>query len=129
MHSIAPEFVDSFPAHMNLGVLYVSIRYRTCGHLCCCGCCQEVVTPLSPAQWSLTYDGEAISLRPSVGNWALACQSHYWIRENQVLWARRFSAAEVSDNRVADLRALAEQVPETRKPQSRSASAWFRSWR
>ncbi|MFC8536700.1 DUF6527 family protein [Streptomyces sp. NPDC057249] len=63
----------------------MSISYRTCGHLCCCGCGNEVITPLSPTQWSLTYDGESASLAPSVGNWALRCQSLYWIRhgENQ----------------------------------------------
>jgi hypothetical protein len=54
---ILPAFVEHFPSVMEPGVLYVSISYRTCGHLCCCGCGHEVVTPLSPAQWSVTYDG------------------------------------------------------------------------
>ena len=43
---LRPEFADSFPAAMDPGVLYISIPYRTCGHLCCCGCGQEVITPL-----------------------------------------------------------------------------------
>lgn len=99
---LRPEFVENFPAAMEQGVLYVSIAYSTCGHLCCCGCGQEVITPLSPAQWSFTYDGESISLAPSVGNWALSCQSHYWIRKGAVQWSRRYSSAEVAENRERD---------------------------
>ena len=101
-----PEFVAHFPATMSPGVLYVSIAYRTCGHLCCCGCGHEVVTPLSPAHWSLTYDGENVTLRPSVGNWGLECQSHYWIRNGQVRWSRRYAPAEIARNRALDRTAL-----------------------
>jgi len=28
-----------------------------------------------------------ISLHPSIGNWSFECRSHYWIRNNQVVWA------------------------------------------
>ncbi|WP_346656932.1 DUF6527 family protein [Streptomyces sp. F001] len=92
---------------MDSGLLYVSIPYRTCGHLCCCGCGHEVVTPLSPAQWSITYDGENVSLTPSIGNWALPCRSHYWIHDGRVRWSRRYSAAEIAQNRDRDRRLLA----------------------
>ena len=116
--TLRPEFADSFPAAMQEGVLYVSIPYCTCGHLCCCGCGHEVVTPLSPARWSLTYDGQNVSLHPSVGNWALACQSHYWIRKGKVVWSRRYSPSEVAENREYDRRRLAEEIGEasTDKP-------------
>ncbi|MFD9287716.1 DUF6527 family protein [Streptomyces sp. NPDC060030] len=100
---------------MDTGVLYVSVPYRTCGHLCCCGCGQEVVTPLSPAQWSFTYDGESLSLAPSIGNWSLPCQSHYWIRNGHVRWSRRYSPAEIDQNRDRDRRLLT-QGPETPEP-------------
>ncbi|MFF4961971.1 DUF6527 family protein [Streptomyces sp. NPDC001222] len=110
--TLRPVFVEAFPAAMDQGVLYISIPYRTCGHLCCCGCGQEVVTPLSPAQWSLTYDGDSVSLAPSVGNWALPCQSHYWIHKNQIRWSRRFSATEISENRARDRRRLATAASE-----------------
>jgi hypothetical protein len=106
---LRPEFIDSFPAIMDPAVLYVSIPYRTCGHLCCCGCGQEVVTPLSPAQWSLTYDGENVSLTPSIGNWALPCQSHYWIRKGRVRRSRRYSSAEIVETRERDRRRLDQQ--------------------
>ncbi|SCD42165.1 DUF6527 family protein [Streptomyces sp. OspMP-M43] len=110
---LRPQFVESFPAAMEQEVLYVSIAYNTCGHLCCCGCGQEVITPLSPAQWSFTYDGENVSLTPSVGNWALSCQSHYWIRKGKVQWSRRYSPDEVAENRERDRHKLAQQPGET----------------
>jgi len=120
--SVRPEFVESFPDVMEQGVLYVSIPYRTCGHLCCCGCSQEVVTPLSPAQWSVTFNGQDISLWPSVGNWALPCQSHYWIRKGQVVWSRRYSPSEIAANRDDDRRRLAEHLDNpTPGPQAEKA--------
>ncbi|MGW1538684.1 DUF6527 family protein [Streptomyces sp. NPDC002309] len=100
---------------MDAGVLYISVLYRTCGHLCCCGCGQEVITPLSPAQWSVTYDGESVSLTPSIGNWSLPCQSHYWIRSGRVRWSHRYSSAEIDQNRARDRRLLAQGTG-TREP-------------
>lgn len=100
--TLEPEFVDTFPVPMRPAVLYVSILYRTTGHLCCCGCGEEVIAPLSPAQWKLTYDGETVSLDPSIGNWSLPCQSHYVIRRNRVSERRRFTPEEISANRASD---------------------------
>lgn len=51
---------------------------------------------------SLTYDGEDISLAPSIGNWALPCQSHYWIHRGKARWSRRYSAGEIIRNRARD---------------------------
>ncbi|MFC8006547.1 DUF6527 family protein [Streptomyces olivaceus] len=113
--TLQPVFTETFPPTMDAGVLYISVPYRTCGHLCCCGCGQEVVTPLSPRQWSITYDGESVSLAPSIGNWSLPCQSHYWIRSGNVRWSRRYSSAEIDDNRARD-RSLLTQGTGTREP-------------
>ena len=90
------EFVDHIPEQLDDGVLYVSIRFGTVVHLCACGCGEEVVTPLSPAEWRLTYDGRTVSLAPSIGNWSFPCRSHYWIDEGAVRWARDFSETEVT---------------------------------
>jgi hypothetical protein len=73
----------------------VSIPYATVAHKCCCGCGTEVVTPLSSTDWKLIFDGETISLDPSIGNWSFACKSHYWIRRNKVKWAARWSQDEI----------------------------------
>ena len=93
---LAHEFVDSIPEELEDGVLYVSIRFGTVVHKCACGCGEEVVTPLGPAEWRLTYDGRTVSLAPSIGNWSFACRSHYWIEDGKVRWARGFSGAEVA---------------------------------
>jgi hypothetical protein len=93
---------------MKRGVMYVSVEYNSCGHLCACGCGREVITPLSPAQWNFTYDGENISMRPSIGNWSLPCRSHYVVDRGTVRWARDFSQSEIAWNRFHD-RALLER--------------------
>lgn len=80
------RFVSTIPDRLEKGVLYISIDYATAVHLCACGCGQEVVTPLSPHDWSLMFDGETVSLCPSVGNWSFQCRSHYWVRRNRVHW-------------------------------------------
>ena len=93
--NLAHKFVDLIPEELEDGVLYVSIRFGTVVHKCACGCGEEVVTPLGPAEWRLTYDGRTVSLAPSVGNWSFPCRSHYWIEGGNVRWARGFSGAEV----------------------------------
>ena len=90
------EFVDHIPDQLDDSVLYVSIRFGTAVHRCACGCGEEVVTPLGPAEWSLTYDGRTISLAPSIGNWSFPCRSHYWIDEGNVRWGHGFSGAEIA---------------------------------
>ena len=89
------EFVDNVPRQLQEGVLYVSTRFGTAVHLCASGCGEEVVTPLGPSEWKLTYDGRTVSLEPSVGNWSLPCRAHYWIEEGKVHWARGFSEFEI----------------------------------
>lgn len=99
---IAHSFVEHVPTSLEEGTLYVSVEFGTAVHLCCCGCGSEVVTPLTPVDWKLVYDGEAISLDPSIGNWSFACRSHYWIERNRVHWARSWSDEEIAENREAD---------------------------
>jgi hypothetical protein len=96
------EFVESVPARVQDGIIYVSTRFATAIHKCCCGCGTEVATPLSPAGWTLIFDGDTVSLYPSIGNWSMPCKSHYWIRRNHVIWARRWSKQEISSVRRRD---------------------------
>ena len=104
---IVPEFVTSFPAELEPGLLYVSAQFSSAAHLCACGCSREVITPLSPHQWVLTFDGK-VSMRPSIGNWALPCQSHYVITRGEIRWAASMSAGAIQANRAADHRTLDE---------------------
>lgn len=96
------KFVEDIPEALEPGVLYVSLRYATALHLCCCGCKREVVTPLSPAQWKMTFDGESVSLHPSIGSWGLPCRSHYVIRNGRVIEAPQWSDDEVEDGQLRD---------------------------
>jgi hypothetical protein len=96
------EFVEFIPDDLREGTIYVSMRFATVIHKCCCGCGREVVTPLSPTDWKLIYDGKTISLTPSIGNWSFDCQSHYWISHNTVRWATRWSQTEIDSGRAHD---------------------------
>lgn len=122
--TLRPEFIVTVPDDLEEGVLYVSMTYATAIHLCACGCGEEVVTPISPTDWQLRYDGEAISLAPSIGNRRLPCRSHYWIRSGRVDWApdSGFAPPTTSDSATgesAGLRLLARI--------RRRLEGWFRS--
>lgn len=106
------EFIELLPASLEEGVLYVSVQYKAVVHLCCCGCRKKVVTPLSPTGWNITFDGQTISLRPSVGNWNLECQSHYWISRNKVEWAERWSKRKIATGFARDQRIKQEYYSE-----------------
>ena len=100
--SLMHKFVEYIPDELEEGTIYVSTTFATVAHKCCCGCGEEVVTPLSPTDWKLTYDGEAISLVPSIGNWSLPCRSHYWIVSNSVRMAEQWSHDEIAACRSHD---------------------------
>ena len=100
--ALSHEFVETIPDELEERTLYVSMDYATAVHKCCCGCGREVVTPLSPTDWKLIFNGISISLLPSIGNWAYDCKSHYWISESEAKWARRWSNAEIEEGRARD---------------------------
>lgn len=93
------EFVEYIPEDISEGILYISLPFGTVVHKCACGCGEEVVTPLGPTEWNFTYNGETISLHPSVGNWSFECRSHYWIKEGNVQWGRLFTTEEILESR------------------------------
>jgi len=87
---LEPVFVDYLPETIEEGKLYISKKYRNALHLCACGCKSEVYTPLSkmelPSMWELTESDGKVSLSPSIGNFQIPCKTHYFIRDNQVIW-------------------------------------------
>lgn len=97
-----PVFVEAMPEHLDEGNFYISIRFRTAAHLCACGCGSKIVTPIKPAKWKFTYNGESISLWPSVGNWQKPCRSHYVIENSRVRWAREWTDEEIAEGRARD---------------------------
>jgi Family of unknown function (DUF6527) len=86
MSRLQHRFVEFLPEKLEAGTLYISMQYATASHKCCCGCGRDVVTPISPTDWQLMFDGKTISLKPSIGNWSYPCRSHYWIKGNRVVW-------------------------------------------
>ena len=103
--TIRPEFVELIPDDVQEGVLYISVPFATATHKCPCGCGEIVVTPIKPTDWTVTWDGETVSLDPSIGNWSLPCQSHYWIYKNRIIWSRRWGLSEIAAGRAKDKRA------------------------
>lgn len=122
------RFVELLPDMLEDGVLYVSINYAVAEHNCCCGCGNRVTTPLSPKDWSVTFDG-TVSLHPSIGNWSFPCKSHYWIRKNEIVWARRFSAAEIDVVRIKNRAAKETQSAGGKRQATVNAGEHARGWR
>lgn len=101
---LKPIFVDYIPSEVESGHLYISMKFATAAHKCACGCGNEVITPLSPTDWKMTFDGKSVSLHPSIGNWSFNCRSHYWVKQNRIAWASAWSSDDISENRAADKR-------------------------
>ena len=78
-------FVDSIPATLQESVIYVCLKHNIVSHLCACGCGNRIDTPIDPSEWKLTYDGKAISLYPSIGNWDIPCRTHYFISGDMII--------------------------------------------
>jgi len=97
------KFVESIPDKIQNGVLYISLTYTTAIHKCACGCGEEVVTPFSPTDWKLIFDGETVSLHPSIGNWGFKCKSHYWIKSDSINWAGSFTSTQIKAVKQKDI--------------------------
>lgn len=124
---ISHQFVEFIPEYLVSNVLYVSIPYATAAHSCFCGCGRKVVTPISRQGWSVGFDGDSVSLHPSIGNYELPCRSHYFVRNNQVVWARRMSQEEIDADRRRDglLPGARQLTPATHAPKRRSFFDWL----
>lgn len=93
------RFVKFIPNELEEGVLYIAIDYGTVLHKCCCGCGNEVNTPLSPNEWRLIYDGDSVTLKPSIGNWSFECKSHYWITSDEIEWDEKWNVNKIKKGR------------------------------
>ena len=78
------RFVTEVPAELESNVVFVSIPYATAVHLCP-GCERKVVTPFAPGSWHLIFNGETVSIYPSIRNRAHTCRSHYWISHDRIV--------------------------------------------
>lgn len=135
MKTLNHKFVEFIPENIQENTIFISIEYSTAVHKCCCGCGNEVVTPFSPTDWKLIYDGESITLSPSIGNWNFDCRSHYFIRNNNVHWAGNWSDEEIervrrndkkSKNAYYTERANTSEIYQEKETQNRS---WKGLWK
>jgi hypothetical protein len=132
---ITHEFAEYIPDKLADDRVYVSIPYATVAHNCFCGCGNEIVTPLGPTDGRLIFDGDSISLEPSIGNWTLPCRSHYWIVNNRVRWAATWPSARIEAAREHDRRAKATYFSQPRNEgsdtlpqrQQQSRTSWQRA--
>ncbi|MBI6666608.1 hypothetical protein B1F73_21735 [Pseudomonas syringae] len=109
--SLTPQFVESFPQKLEPGELYLAMDFATAAHLCACGCGNKVITPFSPTDWQMSFDGETVSLKPSIGNWTFKCRSHYWVRSGRIEWAGNMSQEAINAGRKRDAEAKARRQP------------------
>lgn len=130
MKTIRHKFVEYIPSaeEQKDGVVYITTTYNTAVHKCFCGCGQQVVTPLSPTDWKITYDGESISLYPSIGNWSYECRSHYWVTKGKVIWAEDWSEERIQANRNADIKTKKQVYsrPSNIEQKKRKPIGWLR---
>lgn len=94
--------VDEIPETLENGVLYVSSSSHVALHSCCCGCGEEVVSPLVPTEYKLSMKGPLASIWPSIGNHDFPCGSHYIIKQGQIIWAGQMSRAQIEAGRAYD---------------------------
>ncbi len=79
---IVPVFVDEIPDTLKQDILYVCKQYKTCVHLCLCGCGNLSVTPINKTGWVLTENNGKVSLSPSILNNNCPNRYHYILTNN-----------------------------------------------
>lgn len=99
---ITPLYVDKMPEGLENGILYIAPQYKIALHNCCCGCGEEVSTPLTDTEYQLQDINGEISLHPSIGNHDFDCRSHYVIRHGQVIWANVMTREAIDYGRARD---------------------------
>lgn len=92
---ISLQKVHYMPKELKQGILYVSEEFSTAAHLCACGCGSKIRTPLGPTEWAIEETSDGPSLWPSIGNWQLACKSHYIISRGEIQWAERWTNSQI----------------------------------
>lgn len=94
---IKPVLVMELPKSINdmkHGILYLKYNedntYESF-HLCPCGCGEPVYLQYGGKGWNITLsingrELKSVTISPSVGCFDFPCKSHYFIRENKIIW-------------------------------------------
>ncbi len=118
--------VHYVPKVLEPGMLYVAKEFGAAVHLCACGCGAKVSTPLGPTEWALQETAVGPSLRPSVGNWQLTCQSHYWICQGEIVWSGHWTIEQIEAGRRAEEARRREYYDDL---EGKRECFWTRLWR
>lgn len=86
--NLKPVFSDKIPEELAPGILYISMSHRIAKHLCPCGCGKVITIIFDPELWTMKFDGETVTIFPSIGNYNIPCKSHYYISGNQIEWCQ-----------------------------------------
>lgn len=124
------QHVHYMPTELKPGVLYLSEEFAIAIHLCACGCGSKIKTPLGPTEWSVEQTKSGPTLRPSVGNWQEACQSHYWITRGEIRWAAKWTPEQIAAGRHSEeqrRRAYYEALNRKRSRAFRRLLRWIKS--
>ena len=84
-----------------------------------------MVTPISPVGWQLTFDGETVTLFPSVGSWNFPCRSHYFIRRDTVVWGEDMTQYEIERGRAREQKAAISTLEYKRLSRQKHARRSF----
>jgi hypothetical protein len=89
LDTLKPVFVETIPDTIEPGIMYISEKYGGVTYICPCGCGEKVHFPIKPfwdAAWEMTKSGDLVTISPSILMRG-GCKSHYFIRENKIVWA------------------------------------------
>jgi hypothetical protein len=118
--------VEYMPKELKPGILYVAEHFGAAAHLCACGCGTKVRTPLGSTEWSLVETKDGPSLSPSVGNWQHACQSHYWIKRGEIVWAEKWTPEQIAAGLASEEQRRAAYYANHKRPSNIFGRLW--SW-
>jgi len=93
----------------------------------------EIITPITSTEWTLSDSANFPTLYPSIGNWQLPCRSHYWIKNGNVIWAEDWSEEQIEEGRVIEenkrISFYENLKPDLlHKPILRKLYNWVRNW-
>ena len=135
---LRPIFVEVMPSFDSIkdGELWISHKHRTINLRCPCGCGDLTILSLHPSRWHLHFDGKSVSLNGPTGGsvWAnSACGSHYFIRNNAVLWLDRIDSGRHSEYAEVERKRMLDSTTSHQNLCSRLRRVWRRlsmgSWR
>lgn len=135
---LRPIFVEVMPPFDSIrdGELWISHKHRTMNLRCPCGCGELAVLSLHPSRWHVCFDGKSVSLKgPTHGSiWTTsACGSHYFIRNNEVVWSYPIDAGRRAEYEDAERARMLGSTPSRQPLRSRLGRVWrglsLRRWR